>query len=246
MGPATEDALFGGQLILAQLPRGEGYRTNVDAVLLAAFAAEPAGPTGERRLRRAARVACDLGAGVGAVGLSLLRLRAAERVLFVEIDPRASAMTEHNLRRNGWAARGEVVVGDVAEVALRRRGEAQLVVCNPPYYLPGRARAPRSEDRARIGDLGIFVRAARQIAGRAARVCFVYPAAELTLLLSTLSAQGLHAKRLRLVHARSSAPARVALVEARAGRAGGLRVAPPFVERTSEGYTAELARLLAG
>src|SRR5262245_55763877 len=61
----TQDALFDGALTLFQPARG--YRVNIDALLLAAFAARG------RRARRA----IDLGAGVGAVGLSLLYLRAA-------------------------------------------------------------------------------------------------------------------------------------------------------------------------
>src|SRR5579871_1698704 len=84
---ATQDALFGGSVVLFQPPRGAGYRTNVDALLLAAFAAAPtpgnaalvvparAGDRGVRQppLRpRSAPVAFDLGAGVGAVGLALL------------------------------------------------------------------------------------------------------------------------------------------------------------------------------
>jgi tRNA1(Val) A37 N6-methylase TrmN6 len=76
-------------------------------------------------------------------------------------------------------------------------------------------------------------------------VCFVYPAHELGTLLSTLAEEGLHAKRLRFVHATPESPARVALVEAVAGRAGGLNVSPPLVERGPRGYTPEMQALLA-
>jgi len=68
--PATQDALFGGSVVLFQPPRGAGYRTNVDALLLAGFATSS----------KVAKVAFDLGAGVGAVGLALLRLGAARSV----------------------------------------------------------------------------------------------------------------------------------------------------------------------
>jgi tRNA1Val (adenine37-N6)-methyltransferase len=234
-GEATQDALFGGSLVLFQPPRGAGYRTNVDALLLAGFATA----------HKVSPVAFDLGAGVGAVGLALLRLGAARHVVFVEIDGVAAAMSQRNLDANGWADRGEVVRGDVRDVARARRGEAALVVCNPPYLMPGRGRVPASQARARSGDVGVFVEAARQVAGRRARVCLVYPAQELTLLLTKLSAEGLHAKRLRFVHGTSDAPARVALVETQAGRPGGLRVLSPLVERESQGYTPEMQALLA-
>jgi tRNA1Val (adenine37-N6)-methyltransferase len=233
---ATQDALFGGSVVLFQPPRGAGYRTNVDALLLAAFASA---------LPRTAPVAFDLGAGVGAVGLALLRFGAARRVVFVEIDELTAAMARRNLDANGWTGRGEVVRGDVGDVARSRRGEANLVVCNPPYIAPGRGRVPAAEARARSGDLGIFVEAARQLAGRAARVCFVYPASELRSLMETLAAEGLHCKRMRFVHASPATAARVVLVEAKAGKPGGLHVLPPLVERSARGYTPEMETLLA-
>jgi tRNA1Val (adenine37-N6)-methyltransferase len=234
-GEATQDALFGGSVVLFQPPRGAGYRTNVDALLLAGFATA----------QKIAPVAFDLGAGVGAVGLALLRLGAARRVVFVEIDDRPAAMSRRNLDANGWTDRGEVVRGDVRDVARSRRGEAALVVCNPPYVMPGRGRVAPSQARARSGEVGMFVEAARQLAGKKARVCFVYPAQELAMLLATLATEGLHAKRLRFVHGTPDAPARVALVEAQAARPGGLQILPPLVERGPRGYTPEMQALLA-
>lgn len=247
---ATQDALFGGSLVLFQPRRGAGYRTNVDALLLAGFAAALALPApspglAERDTPRPAPIAFDLGAGVGAVGLALLRFGVAKRVVFVEIDELPAAMARRNLDANGWTARGEVVRGDVRDVARARRGEATLVVCNPPYIAPGRGRTPAGQTRARSGDLATFVEAARQVAGRRARVCFVYPAQELGALTATLAAEGLFAKRMRFVHGTPEAPARIVLVEARAGRAGGLHVMPPLVERGPRGYTPEMVALLA-
>lgn len=215
----TKDALFNGRVVLHQPVHG--YRVNVDAVLLASFA--------HRHAR--ARVAVDLGAGVGAVGLSLLHLGAAQRVLLIEVDAHAATLARTNLSANGWRDRGEVVCADVAEDG--NRVAADLVVCNPPYVAPGRGRlaTDAARSRARSGDLATFVRAARRFAGRRARACFVYPARELGTLLSTLRAAGLEPKRLRAVHASPDAAARVVLVEARAAKAGGLEVEPALVER---------------
>jgi tRNA1(Val) A37 N6-methylase TrmN6 len=188
--------------------------------------------------------AYDLGAGVGAVGLALLRLGSARRVVFVEVHEPAATMAQCNLDANGWTERGEVLRADVREVGRARAGAATLIVCNPPYLSPGRGRVSPSQAHARIGKLVDFVKAARQLAGRRARACFIYPAQELATLLSTLADRGLHPKRLRLVHATPEAPARVALVEGVAGRAGGLVAIPPLVERAAHGYTPEMRALL--
>jgi tRNA1Val (adenine37-N6)-methyltransferase len=236
LADTTRDALFGGRVVLHQPKRG--YRVNVDALLLAAFAAEG---------RRVARCA-DLGAGVGAVGLSLLFHDASEHVTFFEVDAAAARVAERNLVENGWGARGTVTVTDVARLGAARRGSADLVVCNPPWFEPHttRAASDASRARARSGSLRTFVLAARELLARRARACFVYPAPELARLLSTFGELGLAPKRLRFVHASASAPARAVLVEVRAARSGGLFVAPPWVEREGALFSSTLRTILGG
>lgn len=244
----THDRLFAGTLSLRQPARRTGYRVNVDALLLGAFAAGVLAG-GEPRPPRAARArhAVDLGSGVGAVGLTLLHLGAASRSTFVEIDEALAHLAIENAEENGWAERVHVIHADVAHAAKQLAGSADLVVCNPPYVPPGRGRAPADRVRgARYGELAAFVDAARKIAGRRSRVCFVYPAIEATSLLTTLRARGLEPKRLRAVHGRAASPARVVLVESAPAKPGGLSIEPPFVETDSRGArSAELAALLS-
>jgi tRNA1Val (adenine37-N6)-methyltransferase len=236
----SHDRLFAGTLSLRQPARRAGYRVNVDALLLAAFAARAlAGGEPERSARRA-RHSVDLGSGVGAVGLTLLHLGAATRVTMLEIDAVLATLAEQNAEDNGWSDRVQVTHGDVARTAKDLAGEADLVVSNPPYVLPGRGRVPAERVRAaKYGDLEAFVIAARRVAGRRARVCFVYPAIEATTLLTLLRESGLEPKRLRAVHGRAADKARVVLVEAVPGKPGGLAIEPPFVETDSHGARSE-------
>ena len=243
----TDDRLFAGTLGLRQPARRAGYSVNVDAILLAAFAARVLA-TGERPLATArARHAVDLGAGVGAIGLTLLHLAAATRVTMVENDALLARLALENADANGWSARVDVVPDDIRAAMKALSSKADLVVCNPPYVPPGRGRAPAARVRsAKYGELGAFVEAARRIAGGRARACFVYPAIEATALLTALRANGLEPKRLRAVHGRSGDPARVVLVEAVPGKAGGLAIEPPLVETAHGGArTAEIAALLS-
>jgi tRNA1Val (adenine37-N6)-methyltransferase len=229
--------LFRGSLVLRQPPRGEGYRVNVDALLLAAFASGRL--EGKTRLHRHA---IDLGSGVGAVGFALVHFGGARRVSMIEQDRALAALARENAEANAWSDRVEVLCADVREADLR----GDLVVCNPPYVTPGRGRAPNETTRAaRYGKLDAFVDAARRCAGRRARVAFVYPVIELTSLLTLLRGRGLEPKRIRFVHPRTSEPARIALVESAAGRAGGLVVEPPFFEREGRSPSPSLTGLLS-
>ena len=227
----TQDALFGGRVSLAQPAKGRGYRVNVDAVLLGAFAAGALGTAAPRR----AHAAFDLGAGVGGVGLSLMHLDAAAHVTMIEIDPALAKLALANARANGWADRIAVVCADVSDGAAVPAGAADLVVCNPPYVEPGRGRLPAAvRAQARSGSLKGFLDAARRLAGRRARVCVVYPAIEATTLLLELRARGLEPKRLRAVHGRPQDKARIVLVECAAGRPGGLEIEAPLVENSPD------------
>lgn len=229
----TRDALFHGALALTQ--PADGYRVNVDAVLLAAFAA--AG--------RPVRRACDLGAGVGAVGLSLLHLGGADHVTFVEADPFTAELSAENAKTNGFGARSQVAIADVREFAADADASYDLVVANPPYVAHGTGRVPQNPDRARatVGALSDFVFAARKLTGARGRTCFSYPAHSLGTLLSALESFGLSPKRARFVHASGAKSARIALVDAQPGRPGGLTIMPPLLERDDAGVSEELELL---
>jgi tRNA1Val (adenine37-N6)-methyltransferase len=237
----THDALLRGRLLLKQ-PR-EGYRTNVDALLLAHFA----------KAKKQADFALDLGSGVGAVGLALMHLDAVAQVTFADMDAAALAFAAENAAHNGFASRASVLEVDVrSRWPTAHAHRFDLVVCNPPYAIAGATRPPKipSVARARVGDddtLEGFARATRQALGAASRACFVYPTRELDRLFRSLRRAGLEPKRMRLVHGTPRAEARVALVECKPARAGGLIVEAPLVETDGEGRsTPELTTIVDG
>lgn len=235
----TRDALFSGRLPLAQLR--SGYRTNVDALWLAAFAAR----------ERPARACVDLGSGVGAVGLALVVSGRASRATLIDIARDAIDLASDNAHAAGMSDRIAAEVLDLRQpLPAEQMHKFDLVVANPPWS-PGSRPSPRAHRAtARTGDdatLPGFVRAARAALGAAGRACFVYPANQLAVLLAELSKVGLEPKRLRLIHPLPDAPARAVLVEAKPGRPGGLRVESPFVAMRVPGeWTIEAARILAG
>lgn len=232
MTDATRDAWLAGSAVLWQ-PR-RGYRANVDAIFLAGFAAQ----------KNVARVV-DLGAGVGAVTVALARFVRIGEALCVEPHAGRAELARRNLEENG--VRGAVLVGTASDVPDHCR--AELVLANPPFFVPGSGRPRRDADdaSARAGDLAPFVSVAARVLDGRARAAFVYPARELQRLLDCAARAMLVAKRLRAVHPRSDQPARVVLVELCRARPGGLVVEPPLVEWSAPGErTAEVASWIRG
>lgn len=226
----TTDTLLGGRLRLLQ-PRA-GYRINIDSVLLVGFA-------GERRVERVV----DLGAGVGALGLLALARGIAKRALLLEADATLAELARRNLASAGFS--GEVRQHDLSRDRLQETG-VPLVLCNPPYY-PAHSHRPAAsatKAAARSGDVTPFLRAAAgAVARKTGRALFSYPAPQLPELLASAAAVELVAKRLRLVHARDDEPARLALIELRAARPGGLVIEPPLIEWLGRRRSPELLRL---
>ena len=91
LDPVSEDVFLGGRLLLRQPARG--HRAGTDAILLAAAA--PAEVSG---------LALDVGAGVGAAGLALAKLRPQIAFGLVENDSFAAALARDNLSLNGVEA----------------------------------------------------------------------------------------------------------------------------------------------
>ena len=137
----SEDRLLGGRLVVRQPLKG--HRAGSDAVLLSA--ATP-GDAVSRLV--------DVGAGVGAVGLSLLQRIKDARADLVERDADLAALAADNAALNGLRERARVVRVDVTRAEDRRAAgladaDADLVVTNPPFFEAQNVRASPHAARAR-------------------------------------------------------------------------------------------------
>ncbi|MCI0466458.1 MAG: methyltransferase, partial [Beijerinckiaceae bacterium] len=151
------DVFFGGHLRLRQ--PAEGHRCGTDAVLLAAAA--PRDFSGR---------AVDVGAGVGGAGLALAATRPGARVAFLEEDPFTAELARANLAQNGLSDRCYVAEADLLNPASRRGAglqeeSADLVITNPPFLDPGKAKlspepSKRRTELVRKDSLQIAVRVA--------------------------------------------------------------------------------------
>jgi len=133
----TEDSILGGRILLQQ-PR-VGFRAAIDSVFLPA--AVPA---------RAGDLILDLGTGVGAAALCLLRRVAGCKAIGLELQPDLAELARRNADRNALSDSFEVVTGDVSDPSKRITSKIfSHVIMNPPYLDTGRGRAPKSVSRAK-------------------------------------------------------------------------------------------------
>lgn len=114
------DDLGGGYRLLQDTG---GFCFGADSVLLAKFAhLQP----GEQ--------AVDLCAGNGAVSVLLCAAHPGISVTGVELQPSACALAVRNAALNSLQDRLSFVCGDIRDIAaLLPPGDADVVVCNPPY-----------------------------------------------------------------------------------------------------------------
>lgn len=82
-------------------------------------------------LPKNAQLAFDIGAGTGVLSAVLAR-RGLRRVVATDMDARALGCARENIERLGLGAQVEIIEAD-----LFPEGQADLVVCNPPW-LPGK------------------------------------------------------------------------------------------------------------
>ena len=232
----TCDALWRGQLRFWQPARGEGYRFNLDPVLLSGFA-------------RPASHVLDLGAGVGVLAVLLVRSGKAERVTAVEVLPELAALCAENVRENGLSAAIHVVTGDLRHLAPV---QADAAVFNPPFFKAthGRGAPERRRDVARHerhGTLADFVMYAVASVG-GGPVAAVVPAARGPELEELLAARDHGAVRRREVVAREGGAAERWLVEGgwSGGVEAGVTCEAPLVVHGGEGreFSEEVKKLL--
>jgi tRNA1Val (adenine37-N6)-methyltransferase len=137
----VDDRFLGGRVAVRQL--SEGFRSGLDAVMLAA--AVPA---------RAGDNVLELGAGAGAASLCLAARIDLCRVTAVEIDAELADLIRQNAQSNRAAV--EAVCADVFDLPSELKREFAHVFCNPPFHegetSPDAARDRALRDTGRLAD----------------------------------------------------------------------------------------------
>ena len=240
----TIDYLHAEKIKLVQAK--DGYRFSLDPVLLADFVT----------LRNGERI-LDLGTGCGVLPLLLARRDPELQVVGWERQPQMVDRACRGVEMSGMTEQISIVEADLREYRiLAAAGSFDLVVSNPPYRIVGSGRIAPVEERAAArhemaGGLSDFLAAASWCLKNGGRFALVYLAERLSELLVGMTTVGIEPKRLRLVHASHSEPAKMVLVEGRKRGAVGLKVEPPLhvykckIIGKNRDYTDEVLRMYA-
>jgi len=217
------EPFLGGRIQLRQ-PK-KGHRAGTDAVLLAACAPD-------RPMR-----AVDVGAGVGAAGLSALARLPGLDMTFVEIDADLTDLCNCNISDNGFVTRARAVRADVLTAASRRKaglddGAFDLVLTNPPFLDPNAARVSPDPDKARahvaFGGLDGWMKASLALLRPSGSFLMIHRADALAGILA--GAEGrIGGLRLMPIHAKAGEPAVRLLVAGKKGSKAPLSILPPLV-----------------
>src|SRR5262245_37175834 len=146
------------------------FRYGIDSFLLARFA----------RFQKTDRV-CDLGAGVGILGLLALSRAGVSHVTAVEIQPMLAELARKNAEEMGWGDRMEVLVQNWKEVSKTlRKGSFEVVLSNPPYRKGQTGRVPPNLEKAVAkheieGTMEDLIHAARFLLKPSGRFYLMYP-----------------------------------------------------------------------
>jgi tRNA1(Val) A37 N6-methylase TrmN6 len=235
---SDETGFLGGRVRLRQSRLG--HRAGTDAALVVAAS----------RPYAQGRVA-DLGAGVGAIGLSLAVLDPALEVALVEIDPATAELAAETAALNGCGERVRTINEDARALAAGSRARRSLgapydlVVMNPPFTNARRSQASPDPRRARAhvmeeGELSQWIGAAFSLLKpKGALVLIHRPDGLGALLAALLPAFG--GIGLRPVHAHADDAATRILVFARKGGRAPLSIAPPLILHAQDGAFTRLA-----
>ena len=190
-----------------------GFPLSTDSMVLADFV----------RLPKNAEV-LDLGSGCGTLGLLLCSHHPGCTVTGIELDPRAHAAAQDNIRRNDLGGRLHSICADLKSMPFLP-GSFRVCVSNPPYFSGGErhSRTPDARREDTCPPAALFAAASRAL-------CFggdfflVHKPERLAQLCFEASAAGLEPKRLRLVRHRPDAPISLILLSCRKGGKPGLQI----------------------
>jgi tRNA1(Val) A37 N6-methylase TrmN6 len=235
----TDDAFLGGALQIRQ--PAQGFRSGLDAVLLAA--AVPA---------KAGVYALEAGAGAGVASLCLARRVPGLSVLGLERDLALAGLAQDNAARNGLGDRVSIMAGTLEAPPQALLGRPfDHVFANPPFLEEGESMAApdpmrRAARQGPEGVLNLFVDFCLARVASGGSVTLIHRADRLDRILAALDGRA-GAIKIFPLWPRQGEPAKRVLVSARKGSRAPLRLLSGLVlHGEGHGFTPKADQVLRG
>ncbi|MDQ7056340.1 MAG: methyltransferase [Persephonella sp.] len=192
----------------------EGYRFNIDSLLLASFVKITDRPS----------KLIDLGTGSGII-LILLSLKYKKVQLYgIELQESLFSQAWRNIHINNIKA--QLFKGDVREIKRIFRSESfEYAVFNPPYHQPPLDIEKTEKNIARFeieGKIKDFVKASSYLLKNGGKLFAIIPSSRFSEFITSLIEQNIQPKRYRTVHPTIDESATHVLLEGiKGGKSGG-------------------------
>jgi tRNA1(Val) A37 N6-methylase TrmN6 len=230
----TEDGFLDGRVRVRQFARG--FRSGLDAVMLAAAVPARAGDT-----------VLELGSGAGVVSLCLAARVPDCTIAGVEVDPDLVSLANANAAANGMEARVRFAQADVLNLPAEFRTPFDHVLCNPPFHgdegetSPDTLRAQALQD---FGDLPRWLEAGVKRTASNGTLTIIVRADRLDEALRALPNSGVSAFPL---WPKRDAPAKRVVLQLQRGSRAPFALLPGLVLHQADGrYTPEADAILRG
>lgn len=193
------DGIFGNKVRVIQSRKG--YRVSEDAIILTWFA----------RPNACDRV-MDAGTGCGVIAFGMAIRDPSVAVVGVEIQKDLADRAARGVKLNDLGTRVLIVRGDVTTSHLFFRHKSfDFIVCNPPYYEPGRGRINPQHERALCRHqlslpIPQLFSVGQVLLRDLGRLDFIYPTAGIEGIFNAVAETGFQISRMLWIHPHEEAP----------------------------------------
>ncbi len=181
----------------------------------------------------------DVGAGVGVLGMSVLRDYNKLKLSCVEIQETYIKYLDINLRINNQTAR--IYSGDFGSIVFKHRFD--IVVSNPPFYDKDVLKSTdQTKQIARYNDslpLGVLVQKSEEVLCDDGKLMFCYDAKQIDDLFDLLRSCGFNIEAMQFVHSKPNVNAKIVLIYARKNSNSKTDIYPPVVSFDNSGNTTQ-------
>lgn len=174
-------------------------------------------------------VVIDFGSGCGIIAILIAAKTEAKFIYGVEIQADLCDMAKRSVNLNNLSEKIEILNLDIKNLYKNLNYEADVIVCNPPYFKSSPEFKNKNLDIAiarheHSTNLKEICLAAKRQLKFKGRFYIIYPTDRLIELIAALIESNLQPKKLQLVQANLKMPPHLVLIESVLGGNSGIKV----------------------